>query len=111
MYIRCCRFNNILLWWSYGRNIRGKEGALKSKKTCFDRESNTGPSDLQSDALPTELSKHDTASGHFRISVLVSWKLKTSAERQIIWKTQNPTDNDEAGKQVGSIYLPLDIAP
>ena len=24
---------------------------------CFDRESNTGPSDLQSDALPTELSK------------------------------------------------------
>ena len=25
--------------------------------TCFNRESNTGPSDLQSDALPTELSK------------------------------------------------------
>ena len=25
---------------------------------CFDRELNTGPSDLQSDALPTELSKH-----------------------------------------------------
>ena len=28
------------------------------KRKCFDRESNTGPSDLQSDALPTELSKH-----------------------------------------------------
>jgi hypothetical protein len=30
----------------------------KVKIECFDRESNTGPSDLQSDALPTELSKH-----------------------------------------------------
>ena len=27
------------------------------KSNCFDCESNTGPSDLQSDALPTELSK------------------------------------------------------
>jgi hypothetical protein len=30
---------------------------LADEKECFDGESNTGPSDLQSDALPTELSK------------------------------------------------------
>jgi hypothetical protein len=36
--------------------FRNKLAENKSK--CFDRESNTGPSDLQSDALPTELSKH-----------------------------------------------------
>ncbi len=30
----------------------------RNKIKCFDCESNTGPSDLQSDALPTELSKH-----------------------------------------------------
>jgi hypothetical protein len=30
----------------------------KKCKFCFDRESNTGPQDLQSCALPTELSKH-----------------------------------------------------
>ena len=29
------------------------------KKICLDRGSNTGPLDLQSNALPTELSKHD----------------------------------------------------
>ena len=28
------------------------------KKICLDRGSNTGPLDLQSNALPTELSKH-----------------------------------------------------
>jgi hypothetical protein len=31
--------------------------AEKSKRKCLDCESNTGPSDLQSDALPTELSR------------------------------------------------------
>jgi hypothetical protein len=31
---------------------------IKNKKVCLDCESNTGPSDLQSDALPTELSRH-----------------------------------------------------
>ena len=29
----------------------------KTKKKCLDTESNYGPSDLQSDALPTELSR------------------------------------------------------
>ncbi|CAB9499672.1 unknown protein [Seminavis robusta] len=36
----------------------------QKKAKCFDCESNTGPSDLQSDALPTELSKQ---------SYLFSW--------------------------------------
>jgi hypothetical protein len=31
---------------------------VATKNTCLDCESNTGPSDLQSDALPTELSRH-----------------------------------------------------
>ena len=31
---------------------------VREQKKCLDCESNTGPSDLQSDALPTELSRH-----------------------------------------------------
>ena len=33
------------------------------KKKCRDPGSNRGPSDLQSDALPTELSRHTIANG------------------------------------------------
>ena len=33
------------------------EGSTKLKKQCRDQGSNQGPSDLQSDALPTELSR------------------------------------------------------
>ncbi len=35
-----------------------RRGEELQKEQCYDRESNTGPSDLQSDALPTELSQH-----------------------------------------------------
>ena len=38
-----------------------------TKYYCFDRESNTGPQDLQSCALPTELSKHISQTPHMRI--------------------------------------------
>ena len=43
-----------------GNSSAGAREHRSQKKICFDRESNTGPSDLQSDALPTELSKHLT---------------------------------------------------
>jgi hypothetical protein len=48
------------------RNTK-KEDAKKSR--CLDRGSNTGPLDLQSSALPTELSKH-VAQG---VSQMLSW--------------------------------------
>ncbi len=35
-----------------------RAGSSRKAKECFDCESNTGPQDLQSCALPTELSKH-----------------------------------------------------
>ena len=41
-----------------GKSVAGNRISIIAKyEPCFDRESNTGPSDLQSDALPTELSK------------------------------------------------------
>ena len=54
---------------------------------CFDRESNTGPSDLQSDALPTELSKQLIPSppAPFRLSSM------THLEDQSHWSPPSRT--------------------
>ena len=47
---------------------------MSIKKTCLDRGSNTGPLDLQSNALPTELSKQVTndATAHI-VLISVGW--------------------------------------
>ena len=43
---------------NYFSDLRKYKLVEKKKKICRDQGSNQGPSDLQSDALPTELSRH-----------------------------------------------------
>ncbi len=40
------------------KNMERQQGRKKKKRTCRDPGSNRGPLDLQSNALPTELSRH-----------------------------------------------------
>ena len=61
----------------------GTKRANAEKKRCLDRGSNTGPLDLQSNALPTELSK--------QLYVVV---MRTLVQEQVhfdLWTTQRPT--------------------
>ncbi len=51
------RIVRIRTWSANQLHYRTNFTSVFSKKTCLDRGSNTGPLDLQSNALPTELSK------------------------------------------------------
>ena len=49
-----------IMWctvYRLGEKKKGNTGGKKKKKTCRDPGSNQGPLDLQSNALPTELSR------------------------------------------------------
>ena len=73
--------------WNSGiKNLPHRSGTKRTndkKKRCLDRGSNTGPLDLQSNALPTELSKQ-----------LYGEVVRTLVQEQVhfdLWTTQRPT--------------------
>ena len=69
----------------------GAGGEKKIAKKCLDRGSNTGPLDLQSNALPTELSK--PVECHIKLRVLQTQKrekAKTRKKRDVLELNQRP---------------------
>ena len=95
---------------TYGTYVYTSRRLLNQSKKCFDRESNTGPSDLQSDALPTELSKHATVEGHW-LTFVVYFELKRQTMRKMLLSGKQPAPTESRWTSISLLLSVSEAIP